>query len=412
MGSVEDTTATWSCLDERLELDSDNIDTDDAEAINGTLEDLITDNSTISTTTCSPSSTATTIGYSETWSTTAAPSLTSTSDTQIPCPSDTRGRLSSMSIDPLGSANIGVVTTIKDCLLISTDITTTLLAESCGTATSSGVPSPTQPASGVSISSGQDERMMISSSIAYNFQDASPPYSRAPIWIEQLGTVSAQWFDYPSFGPSAVGVKGIYGCTAVIIASEKGVYIAHIWESPVFVDQAFNPTDDDLFMITAFNSLRDGTVYAQSVTGLIGTDQKPGVLNAIYAPKVFVLTPFATEWDRRNFGIFTTLRYQTRAQELAQKIASIVPGSGGNGITLGYTRTSRQASSQEPGIAGRAILEIDPSYTWLTTPYDSKFIGLQIGRWRLWVEDQLITYQDFWLPHVTAPEGTFQQDIG
>ncbi|CAI7599143.1 unnamed protein product [Penicillium viridicatum] len=392
MGSVGDTTATRSCLDERLELDSDNIDTNDAEAINGTLEDLITDNSTISTTTCSPSSTATTIGYSETWSTTAAPSLTST--------------------NPLGSANIGVVTTIKDCPLISTDITTTLLAESCGTATSSGVPSPTQPASGASISNGQDERMMISPLIAYNFQDASPPYSRAPIWIEQLGTVSAQWFDYPLFGPSAVGVKGIYGCTAVIIASEKGVYIAHIWESPVFVDQAFNPTDDDLFMITAFNSLRDGTVYAQSVTGLIGTNQNPGVLNAIYAPKVFVLTPFATEWDRRNFGIFTTLRYQTRAQELAQKIASIVPGSGGNGVTLGYTRTSRQASSQEPGIAGRAILEIDPSYTWLTTPYDSKSIGLQIGRWHLWVEDQLITYQDFWLPHVTAPGGTFQQDIG
>ncbi|OQE01384.1 hypothetical protein PENSOL_c004G09843 [Penicillium solitum] len=417
MGSVGDITATWSCLDERLELISDNIDTDDTEAINGTLEDLITDNSTISTPTCSPSSTATTIGYSDTWSTAAVPSLTPTSDTQIPCPSDTRERLSSMSIYPLSSASIGVATTIENCPLISTDITTTLLAESCGTATSSGVASSTQPASEASISSGQDERMMISLLIAYNFQDASPPYSSyvkrlAPIWIDQFGSVSAQWFDYPSFGPSAVGVKGIYGCTAVIIASEKGVYIAHIWESPVFVDQDFNPTDENLFMITAFDSLRDGTVYAQSVTSLIGTDQSPGVLNAIYAPKVFVLTPFATDWDRRNFGISTTLRYQTRAQELAQKIASIVPGSGGNGITLGYKRTSQQESSQEPGIAGRAILEIDPSYTWLTTPYDSKSMGLQIGRWHLWVEDQLIIYQDFWLPHITAPGGIFRQDIG
>ncbi|KOS44442.1 hypothetical protein ACN38_g4631 [Penicillium nordicum] len=411
MGSIGDITATWSYLDESLELVSDKIYTDDAEAINGTLEDLITDNSTISKTTCSSSSTPTTIGYPDTWSTTAVLSLASTSDTQIPCPSDTREKLSIMSLYPPRSAGIGVVTTIDNCPLTSTDIATTLLAESCGTAASSEVANPTQFASEASISSGQDERMMISSLITYNFRDPSPPYSSyverlVPIWIDQLGLVSAQWFDYPSFGSSAVGVRGIYGCTAVIIASEKGVYISHVWESPVFVDDAFNPTDDDFFMITAFNSLRDGTVYARSVTGLIGTDQNPGVLNAIYAPKVFVLTPFATNWDRQNFGIFTTLRYQRRAKELAQKIASIVPGSGGNGITLGYTRTSRQASSQEPGVAGRAILEIDPCYKWLTTPYDSKSMGLQIGRWRLWVEDQLITYQDFWLPHITAPGGT------
>ncbi|KAJ6132371.1 hypothetical protein N7471_007586 [Penicillium samsonianum] len=402
MGSVGDTTTICSCLDERLELIPDNIDTDDAEAISDTLEDLITDNSTVSTTTCSPSSTGTTIGYSVTGSTTAVTSLTSTSDTQILCPSGTCEKL-------------GVVATIEHCALISKDITTILPAESCGIATSSGPARPTQPASKTSVSSGKDERMMISSLIAYAFQDLSPPYSSyvkslAPIWIDQLGLVSAQWFDYPSFGHSAVGVKGIYGCTAVIIASEKGVYISHIWESPVFVDQAFNPTDDSFFTINAFNSLRDGTVYAQSVTDLIGTDQNPGVLNAIYAPKIFVLTPFATDWDRRNFGISTTLRYQTRAQELAQKVASIVPGAGGNGIILGYTRTSRQASSQEPGIAGRAILEIDPSYTRLTTPYDSKSTGLQIGRWRLWVEDQLITYQDFWLPRITAPGGTSRRD--
>ncbi|KAJ5199084.1 hypothetical protein N7491_000353 [Penicillium cf. griseofulvum] len=162
--------------------------------------------------------------------------------------------------------------------------------------------------------------------------------------------------------------------------------------------------------ITAFNSLRDGTVYAQSVTELIGTDHNPGILNAIYAPKVFVLTPFATDWDRRNCGISTTLRYQKHAEELAQNIAGIVPGSGGNGVILGYTRTSWRASSQEPGIAGRANLEIDPYYTRLTTPYDSKSSGLQIGCWRLWVLGQLSTYQDFWLPDITAP-GTLSDEI-
>ncbi|EKV12400.1 hypothetical protein PDIG_32790 [Penicillium digitatum PHI26] len=318
---------------------------------------------------------------------------------------------------PLSGASIAVVATNENCALISTDITPILPSESCRIATNNGVASPTQPVSEASPLSIKDERMMISSLITCDSQDASLPCgsyvkSLAPTWIDQLGQVSAQWFDYPSFGHSAVGVKGIYGCTAVIIASEKGVYISHIWESPVFVDQAFNPTDDNFFTITAFNSLRDGTIFAKSVASLIGTDQSPGVLNAIYAPKVFVLTPFTTDWDRRNFGIFTMLRYQMRAQELAQKIANIVPGSGGKGIILGYTRTSQQASNQEPGIAGRAIFEIDPYYKWLTTPYDSKSAGLQIGRWNLWVESKLITYQDFWLPQITAPMALPDEILG
>ena len=306
--------------------------------------------------------------------------------------------------------------TIEHCALISEGITTIQSTKRYEIAIRSGASSPTQFAYKTSLSSSQDERM-ISLLIGCAFRDASPPYnnyvqSLAPIWINQLGPVSAQWFEYPSSIPSAIGVKGVYGCTAVLVVSEKGVYIAHIWENPVFVDHGSNPTDDNSFTINAFNSLRDGTEYAQSVTGLIGTDQNPGVLNAIYAPKVFVLTPFTTDWDRQNFGISTTLRYQRRVQELAQKITSIVPGSGGTGIVLGYTRTTRQASSQEPGIAGRAILEIDPSYARLTTPYDPKSTGLQIGRWRLWVEDQLITYQDFWLPHIEASWGTYRRDIG
>jgi hypothetical protein len=37
--------------------------------------------------------------------------------------------------------------------------------------------------------------------------------------------------------------------------------------------------------------------------------------------------------------------------------------------------------------------------------------GLQIGRWRLWVEDQLITYQDFWLPQIEASWGGMQIQV-
>jgi hypothetical protein len=217
-------------------------------------------------------------------------------------------------------------------------------------------------------------------------------------WIEQPGSTSGQWFDFSSFGHYSIGVKGIYGCTVVIIVSEKGVYISHIWEKPVFIDEYCIPTDDDWFKEHTLEALRDGTIYAQSVTSLIGTDLNPGVLNAIYAPKVFVLTPFATDSDRQFTGIVTQLRYQFRAKELAKMIAEIIPGSGGDGITVGYTRTGPAESSKEPGVAGRAIVEVDPFHARLVPPGYWPSAGLQIGRWRLWVEDQLITYQDFWCP--------------
>jgi hypothetical protein len=127
-------------------------------------------------------------------------------------------------------------------------------------------------------------------------------------WVSQDGDASGHWYDYPAWGQLAVGVNGIYGCTAVFIMSEKGVYMSHIWENPVFIDGDWNPTDDASFTTNTFNALRDGTAYAQSITALVGTDDAPGVLNAIYAPKVFVLTPRTSDADRNIWGITTQFR--------------------------------------------------------------------------------------------------------
>ncbi|KAL9024262.1 MAG: hypothetical protein Q9196_006642 [Gyalolechia fulgens] len=248
----------------------------------------------------------------------------------------------------------------------------------------------------------------------------SPPYGGYvsglnPSWVSQTGDTSGQFFTYPSWGHSAAGVNGIFGCTSVIVASGKGVFISHIWENPVFIDGNFNPTDDASFTTDTVNALRDGTEYCQSITGLIGTDSSPGPLNAIYAPKVFVLTPFTTDSDRAMFSITTQYRYEARANQLASSIAQAVPGSGGSGRVLGYTRTNRQASTG-PGTDGRAILEVDPFQYWLTSQHDPNSAGVQVGRWRLWVEDQLIGFQDFWIPNTSpppqAPQPNQKRDVG
>ncbi|KAM0552612.1 hypothetical protein ACHAPJ_007709 [Fusarium lateritium] len=66
----------------------------------------------------------------------------------------------------------------------------------------------------------------------------SPIYviTLTPTWVSQLGDASGHWFPYPQAGHAAAGVNGIFGCTAVIITSEKGLQLSLIWESPVVID--------------------------------------------------------------------------------------------------------------------------------------------------------------------------------
>lgn len=70
--------------------------------------------------------------------------------------------------------------------------------------------------------------------------------------MSQAGDASGQWFDFPTYGLGFAGVNGIYGCTSVIIVSEKGVYASHIWENSVFIDSDWKATDDDSFKKNAF----------------------------------------------------------------------------------------------------------------------------------------------------------------
>jgi hypothetical protein len=90
-------------------------------------------------------------------------------------------------------------------------------------------------------------------------------------------------------------------------------------------------------------------------------------------------------------GITTRLRYQDRAQRLANNLPRVIPGSGGEGYLLGYRRTDKYLSIVDPGYFGRAILEVDMLQRVLVSRHDPNGAGLAVGRWRLWVEDQLIT---------------------
>ncbi|KAI7760733.1 hypothetical protein LZL87_007945 [Fusarium oxysporum] len=232
---------------------------------------------------------------------------------------------------------------------------------------------------------------------AFN-DDMSPnPFyvaSLNPHWVDQTGATAGHWFGAPPFaGKGSAGVNGIYGCTSVIVVSDLGAYISHIWENPVFIDSNWNPTPDNEFQATTFNALRDGTPNgnAESIAGYVGTDQVPGVLHSMFHPRVFVVTPFTNDFER-SLGVTTTFRYEDRANYLATAVSGIIPGS--DSTVLGYTRTGRTESTEQYGTWGRAIVEYD-MLEEIVFGSDDDMTGQFMGRWRLWVEDQLVTSHKF-----------------
>ncbi|KAG5787654.1 hypothetical protein H9Q69_013279 [Fusarium xylarioides] len=230
-----------------------------------------------------------------------------------------------------------------------------------------------------------------------NDMSPNPDYVTAlspmAVWANQDQLTTGHWVGAPYYGGFGVaGVNGIYGCTAVIIASDLGVYLSHIWERPGFInDDLWTNTPDDEFESKVLNVLRDGDDHTTGVTSLIGTDNVPGVLHEQFHPQVFVITPF-TNIGADPTGVTTLYRYEARANQLATQLSAIIPGAG-PGRVLGYVRTDRD-QSLGAGYWGRTIVEFDMLDGIIFSSQEDT-TGQALGRWRLWIEDQLVTSHTF-----------------
>ncbi|WZH40824.1 meiotically up-regulated gene family-domain-containing protein [Fusarium acuminatum] len=239
-------------------------------------------------------------------------------------------------------------------------------------------PLPTGPISldGSKRDEGLKARMFFDGDITPN-PDYIDSVSMNPetIWDDQSGLTTGHFVGAPlDDGWSAAGVNGIYGCTAVLIVSNLGVYTSHIWETNVF------------------EVLRDGTLDATTATGistLIGTESAPGPLHSQFEPHVFVVTPFNTNQSPENPSLF---RYEARADQLANQVTGIIPGAISGGVH-GYLPIG-QVESTGRGFLGRTIVEFDMLDGFIASEQDPTKLQA-LGRWRFWVEENLWATHSF-----------------
>ncbi|GKU08628.1 unnamed protein product [Fusarium langsethiae] len=258
-------------------------------------------------------------------------------------------------------------------------------------------PLPTGPVSldGSKRDKGLDARMFLDGDMSPN-----PHYidgvSMNPdtIWDDQSGLITGHFVGAPLDGGwSAAGVNGIYGCTAVLIVSNVGVYTSHIWEVPGFFDRVDKkPTSDDFFETNVFKVLRDGTPDATTATGistLIGTESAPGPLHSQFEPHVFVVTPFNTNQSPENPSLF---RYEARADQLANQVTGIIPGALSGGVYGYFPRGNVESTGR--GFLGRTIVEFDMLDGFIASEQDPTKLQA-LGRWRFWVEENIWATHSF-----------------
>ncbi|KAI9650140.1 hypothetical protein NHQ30_000153 [Ciborinia camelliae] len=339
----------------------------------------------------SPTTTVTTSGCSVTGMTTTISSSTLSSVPRIACAHYTCGALCPVGNGgSLSDVHSNTITASGECSFASTITTSALPTASSGVMgnmviedTSGSTTLPSKRGSSIDIIRYNETQISIFNELVERgLPQVGPPYSNYVSTLSKdltnkkygygwfditTGITTGSWYDY-SDNQILVGLRGLYGCTSVIITSWKGVYISHIYEVPVFIDETFQETDNDYFTANAFNALRDGAKDTiQSIKALIGNNADPGVLHPRYNPKVFVIALLGI-WDDNEGKFIKTdkLRYEARAQNLARDISGIIPGSDGSGEVVGYKTTDEELSNNDDNAAGRAILEMDPCQAFLT----------------------------------------------
>ncbi|PYI31318.1 hypothetical protein BP00DRAFT_344071, partial [Aspergillus indologenus CBS 114.80] len=220
-------------------------------------------------------------------------------------------------------------------------------------------------------------------------------------WVSQSEPVTGQWYRWPDL-QSALGVKGLHGCTVLMIVAKDGVYLSHIFESPIFRTPTEPDVADDFFMEQTFTALSTGRTgpagqvnnQIEPLQDLWGTEANPGPLHRTNNPQLIIVTPFLPEWRPQEY------MYARRVQWLAAQFNRFLyfPTGGAPAdkapIIRGYEPTDFWQSNNDDSSVGKVVIEVDKYNSFLQAGNHL----LAVGQWRLWLCGQYVMDYNFWDP--------------
>ncbi|BCS18259.1 uncharacterized protein APUU_11087S [Aspergillus puulaauensis] len=232
--------------------------------------------------------------------------------------------------------------------------------------------------------------------------------ARRTWYVNAKNDISGKWYGFEDY-KTAAGLSRLYGCTAVFIVSKQGVYVSHIYESPIFVREPapgqFVPTSDSYFRKATFETLVHGQKNTQSdflepIERLVGKKEKPGPLHFTNQPKIFIVTPFQNLDDASG-----PIMYPEKVEWLSNTLYGYLYPSGSaeysqEPVTLPYKIPTVVMSEDIKNTDGKAKMEASKLIR-----YDR--VGdklIPVGRWRLWVNRIELATWEF--------SGTIEKPIG
>ncbi|KAF2238447.1 hypothetical protein EV356DRAFT_573531 [Viridothelium virens] len=225
---------------------------------------------------------------------------------------------------------------------------------------------------------------------------------------------------------TAVGVKGMRGCTSVIVVSARGVFLSYIWEFFAFgirIGRQFIPTTDDEFWLKSYSRLTYGNRaddYPGGSPGLNDLKASGQIMAEEYDPFIFIFTPETSNEDR-SAGVTTPLLYEEKINRLKAGLHDLFPNSFMPEV-IGYARDPGPPSESDElnrttgsGFVGRIVVEVDPYQALLISPTNQGLGASPLfGAWRLWLKDNQLRQHCYWhsAARIPAAQGMLPDNIG
>lgn len=194
-----------------------------------------------------------------------------------------------------------------------------------------------------------------------------------------------------------VGVGDMFGCTAIIVASYTGMWIAHIWELNGFRQAPYvgppparTPQNTQFFQQNVLNAIRNGANIggANDCQGLQALTGQNGPFAADQKPVAVIVTPSDAT------GSQSAYKYAPEVQELQTLLGQLFPGS--VTVTRTYIANAAQANNQPNNPNGKLLLQYDPFEAIVQDPNNACNV-LQQCTFRIWFETQpLYLWQRQW----------------